>query len=86
MPGIPARHRDRPRIILDESDWRWSENFRLPPTKPRRECGACQHFLPNRLNPQAGLGWCNGERAGIGQYPGVDSMCPGWSAADGDIQ
>lgn len=78
--------RQRPRIILDASDLRWAETFALPPPRRRRECGACQHFLPNPLNPQAGLGWCNGERAGIGQYPGTDPMCPGWSAADGDNQ
>jgi len=81
MTGLGTRQ--RPRIILNEDDYRWAEKFRMPPPRPRRECGACQHFIPDPNNPLAGLGWCNGLHAGIGKYPGVDPMCPGWSAAEG---
>jgi hypothetical protein len=51
----------------------------LPIPRPLVTCGACRHFVPDRINPAGGLGECGaGVARGKVPYPFATHTCAKW--------
>jgi hypothetical protein len=65
--GLPAR------VVACPWCQRRKASVRLP--RPPVSCEGCRHFLPNPLNPEAGIGAC-GVTGKPAQYPMRSHVCP----------
>lgn len=89
-PAVPAKelgmHSSQTNTShLTAADLRWLYKIDEPrAVHVRQQCGDCQYFMRDAVNPPGGVGKCTGARCGETMYPGQDKMCPGFEAAAGD--
>lgn len=68
--------------LVTDADLAWVADCGRDEGAPvRRECGACIHFVPDAINPEAGLGHCGGLHRGLAEFAGVDRQCSAWRSA-----
>lgn len=50
-----------------------------PVATERRPCEQCVAYVPDPINPAAGMGQCGGPRKPQRMYPGQDLRCGAWA-------